>query len=184
MCIGKFDRTNLEKIASETGGKVYEVATLNELYSELGEKNHVSNVRDYDGDGFSDMEETYGLIVDSSGTRYKTKLDKDDSDDDGLKDNEEVIKTSWYQVQGKDHYGNTVWKRYYSMKSDPTSKDSDGDGAVDLEDATPTRYNDKLSYIFTEYNDKVNALIKESKLREFNNYIEKQRRKSDIVLYY
>ena len=67
------------------------------------------------------------------------------------------------------------------MNSDPTKQDSDGDGAVDLEDATPTRYNDKLSYIFTEYNDKENALIKESKLREFN--ISKNKGEK-VTLYY
>ena len=127
VCIGKFDRTNLEKIASETGGKVYEVATLNELYSELGEKNHVSNVQDYDGDGFSDMEETYGLIVDSAGKRYKTNPYKNDTDDDGLYDNVEISKDGWCSKEGTDHFWNTVWKRYYSMNSDPTKQDSDGD---------------------------------------------------------
>ena len=133
----QLEKTNLQKIAAETGGKVYRVATLNELYSELGEKNHVSNVRDYDGDGFSDMEETYGLIVDSSGTRYKTKLDKDDSDDDGLKDNEEISNNGWCEKEGKDHYGNRIYKRYHHMNSDPTSKDSDGDEINDKEDLHP-----------------------------------------------
>ena len=33
---------------------MYKVAALNELYSELGEKNHVSNVIDYDKDGYFD----------------------------------------------------------------------------------------------------------------------------------
>ena len=33
---------------------MYKVAALNELYSELGEKNHVSNVIDYDKDRYFD----------------------------------------------------------------------------------------------------------------------------------
>ena len=132
----KFEKLNLHKIAAETGGKVYKVATLNELYSELGEKNHVSNVQDYDKDGFSDMEETYGLIVDSSGTRYKTKLDKDDSDDDGLKDNEEVDVNRIYRL-AVDKNGKEVWKSFHTMRSIPTEQDSDKDGLDDKLDNAP-----------------------------------------------
>ena len=127
----EFEKLNLHKIAAETGGKVYKVATLNELYTELGEKDHVSNLRDYDKDGFSDMEETYGLVVDSSGTRYKTKYDKEDSDDDGLKDNEEISNNGWCEKEGTDHFGKPVYKRFYHMRSNPLKQDSDGDNWSD-----------------------------------------------------
>ena len=147
VCIGEFDRTNLKKVADETNGEVYTATTLNELYSELNPSLIFPEAKDSDKDRFSDDEETYGLIVDSSGTRYKTKPDEEDSDEDDLKDNEEVeVKRSL--EKGKDKYGKEVYKWYHHMKSDPTKKDSDGDGINDKEDKYPrTPY--KLPFIDT-----------------------------------
>ena len=152
VCVGEFsktdlDKTNLKKIADETNGKVYTAATLNELYSELNPSLIFPEAKDSDKDRFSDDEETYGLIVDSSGTRYKTKPDEEDSDKDDLKDNEEVeVKRSL--EKGKDKYGKEVYKWYHHMKSNPLEQDSDGDGINDKEDKYPrTPY--KLPFIDT-----------------------------------
>ena len=49
------------------------------------------------------------MIVDSSGTRYKTKPDKEDSDEDDLKENEEVDVKRCLE-KGKDKYGKEVYK--------------------------------------------------------------------------
>ena len=147
VCIGEFDRTNLKKVADETNGKVYTAATLNELYSELNPSLIFPEAKDSDKDRFSDDEETYGLIVDSSGTRYKTKPDEEDSDKDDLKDNEEVeVKRSL--EKGKDKYGKEVYKWYHHMKSDPTKKDSDKDGINDKDDTLPLDYSSKYGSIY------------------------------------
>ena len=87
------------------------------------------------------MEETYGLIVDSSGTRYKTNPYKKDTDDDGLKDNEEISNNGWCEKEGKDHYGNRIYKRYHHMNSDPTKQDSDGDGWSDSYEVKTSKTN-------------------------------------------
>ncbi len=55
----------------------------------------------------TDAEETYGLIVDSSGTRYKTNPYKKDTDGDGLNDNEEV-EVNRVMVETTDEKGNKV----------------------------------------------------------------------------
>lgn len=97
------------------------------------------------------MEETYGLIVDSSGTRYKTKYDKEDSDDDGLKDNEEISNNGWCEKEGKDHYGNRIYKRYHHMNSDPTKHDSDGDGYFDKNDPRPDESDVTITKLKNDY---------------------------------
>ena len=96
------------------------------------------------------MEESYGLIVDSSGTRYKTKYDKDDSDDDGLKDNEEISNNGWCEKEGTDHFGKPVYKRFYHMRSNPLKQDSDGDGINDKDDTLPLDYSSKYGSIYYE----------------------------------
>ena len=150
VCIGDFEKPNLEKIAQETGGKVYKVATLNGLYSELTPSLIFPEAKDTDKDGFSDDEETYGLIVDSSGTRYKTNPDKEDSDEDDLKDNEEVeVKRSL--EKGKDKYGKEVYKWYHHMKSDPTKKDTDDDGYYDKKDPRPNESDVIITKLKNDY---------------------------------
>ncbi len=144
VCVGEFsktdlDKTNLKKIADETNGKVYTAATLNELYSELNPSLIFPEAKDSDKDGFSDDEETYGLIVDSSGTRYKTDPKSKHSDNDGLEDNKE-IEVSRVSVETKDDKGNTVWKCYHHMKSNPLKDDSDGDGLDDSKETNGFYY--------------------------------------------
>ena len=152
VCIGEFvkgdlDNTNLKKIADETNGKVYKVVTLNDLYTDPQFCLISPGIIDTDKDGFTDDEEIYGLVVDSSGTRYKTKPDEEDSDGDKLNDNEEV-EVSRASVKTKDNKGNTVWKCYHHMKSIPTNPDSDGDGYYDTCD--PDRKN-KPEFIGDKY---------------------------------
>ena len=141
VCVGAFgktdlDKTSLKKIASETDGKVYSAVTLNDFYTDPKLCLVDAHPKDTDGDGFTDAEETYGLIVDSSGTRYKTDPKSKHSDNDGLEDNKE-IEVSRVSVETKDDKGNTVWKCYHHMKSNPLKDDSDGDGINDKDDEYP-----------------------------------------------
>lgn len=136
VCIGDFDRANLERIASETKGRVFTVATLNELYSEFDPKLIFPEAKNSDDDSFSDNEETYGLIVNSAGRRIKTNPEDGDTDSDGLKDSEEVEVNRTLE-KGKDKYGKEVYKWYHHMNSDPTNEDSDGDGLDDKLDNDP-----------------------------------------------
>ena len=141
VCVGEFaktdlDNTNLKKIADETKGKVYSAITLNEFYTDSRFSYVSKGLIDTDEDGFTDEEEIYGLVVDSSGTRYKTDPKENDTDKDDLKDNEEVD-VNRINVETKDNKGNTVWKSYHRMRSDPTKQDSDGDGINDKDDKYP-----------------------------------------------
>ncbi len=145
VCVGAFgktdlDKTSLKKIASETDGKVYSAVTLNDFYTDPKLCLVDADRKDTDGDGFTDAEETYGLIVDSSGTRYKTDPKSKHSDNDGLEDNKE-IEVSRVSVETKDDKGNTVWKCYHHMKSNPLKDDSDGDWILDKADDQPLTYN-------------------------------------------
>lgn len=56
-----------------------------------------------------------------------------DSDEDDLKDNEEVDVKRCLE-KGKDKYGKEVYKWYHHIKSDPLEQDSDGDGFLDGKD--------------------------------------------------
>ena len=162
------EKTNIKKIADATDGKVYDVATLDELYSELGHDNIFPNAVHSDDDGFSDDEETYGLIVDSAGTRYQTDPKKNDTDDDGLDDDVEVVKTSWYSEEVTRSDGKNVWKRFYHMRSNPLKQDSDGDGINDKDDKYPLSR--KLEFI-----DKLKDMekyIDEFKASKYKDYIE------------
>lgn len=96
------------------------------------------------------MEETYGLIVDSSGTRYKTDPESKHSDNDGLEDNKE-IEVSRVSVETKDDKGNTVWKCYHHMKSNPLKDDSDGDGYFDKNDPRPDESDVTITKLKNDY---------------------------------
>ena len=161
------EKTNIKKIADATDGKVYDVATLDELYTELDPKQVYPDAIDTDGDGFTDDEETYGLVVDSSGTRYWTKPGESDSDGDGLDDNVEVDVNRIYRLAA-DENGNEVWKCFHNMHSIPTKQDSDGDGINDKDDKYPLSR--KLEFI-----DKLKDMekyIDEFKASKYKDYIE------------
>ena len=135
VCIGSFDKTNLQKIAEETGGAVFDLESIDEL--DLAFNNYDENpleklftdmdyllidpgFKDTDGDGFSDIEEEYGIVT-SGGRKIQTKPNNKHSDDDGLADNEEIdVDKSAEEVIIK---GKKVLKAYHHMKSDPTKQD-------------------------------------------------------------
>ena len=91
--------------------KIYDRLTCCDLY-------------DSDTDGLPDMFETAGMKL-PTGKIISTKIDKPDSDDDGLLDGEEVTYT----------INNGYVK--FKLVSDPYEEDSDGDGLDDIWDPRP-----------------------------------------------
>ncbi|MCR5480374.1 MAG: hypothetical protein K6F27_11050 [Ruminococcus sp.] len=143
VCTGNFDKTNIQKIADETGGAVFNLTSIDELGLALNnyDENPLEKLltdmdyllidpgfKDSDGDGFSDIEEEYGIVT-SGGRKIQTNPETKHSDNDGLADNEEIdVDKSAEKVIIK---GKKVRKAYHHMKSDPTKDDSDGDGIND-----------------------------------------------------
>ncbi len=194
VCVGAFgktdlDKTSLKKIASETDGKVYSAVTLNDFYTDPKLCLVDADRKDTDGDGFTDAEETYGLIVDSSGTRYKTDPKSKHSDNDGLEDNKE-IEVSRVSVETKDDKGNTVWKCYHHMKSNPLKDDSDGDWILDKADDQPLTYNQPFidtlkkmeKYVDEAKKNGVKALIHYSHKDDVPYYETKHYNESNAVI--
>jgi len=152
VCTGNFDKTNIQKIADETGGAVFNLTSIDELGLALNnyDENPLEKLftdmdyllidpgfKDSDGDGFSDIEEEYGIVT-SGGRKIQTNPKTKHTDNDGLADNEEIdVDRSAEEVIIK---GKKVWKRYHHMRSDPTKDDSDGDGINDYN--TNYRYAD------------------------------------------
>lgn len=143
VCTGNFDKTNIQKIADETGGAVFNLTSIDELGLALNnyDENPLEKLftdmdyllidpgfKDSDGDGFSDIEEEYGIVT-SGGRKIQTNPETKHSDNDGLADNEEIdVDKSAEKVIIK---GKKVRKAYHHMKSDPTKADSDGDNWSD-----------------------------------------------------
>ena len=96
---------------------------------------------DSDEDGFPDIYETKGLLL-ANGTNNYTDPKKNDTDDDGLKDNEEIL--SEIQVvpfAGLAPSDSQVSNKYYfKMNSIPNMKDSDEDHIEDYFDIYPLKY--------------------------------------------
>lgn len=127
MGLGKSIDTNLlEKIAKQTGGKYYHASTSGELVDEIDKVigDTVDFVTDTDKDGISDYYEKAindGTLRLGTGKSIAGKLNpnKADSDGDRLLDGQEI---EIAEIRG------SVYVKY---DSDPTLKDSDGDGYDD-----------------------------------------------------
>lgn len=99
-----------------------------------------------------DAVESAGIRLQNGNIIYTDPTTKH-TDSDGLEDGEEIDPTP--KKSEKIEYNDdgtvkTVKGYYFVMKSDPREEDTDGDGALDFEDATPSNYNEKMSYIFTK----------------------------------
>lgn len=126
------DTNLLINIATTTGGKYYHASSAGDLVDEFdklaGET--IDFVTDTDKDGISDYYEkaiNEGKLRLGNGKSLEGKLDpnNDDSDDDKVKDGKELVVTE---------VGSKVYIKY---NSDPTKKDTDGDGYSDYEDSNP-----------------------------------------------
>ncbi len=136
-----------------------ESSALNNSYTLAGYEMYMERLSDRDSDGLPDILETNGMIT-NIGTVVRTDPDNPDSDDDGLLDGYEMGELclskyafelgtfqyyirSWYAGWG---FQGDEWV-FFRMKSNPNEKDSDGDGALDGEDATPGEKNRSINYL-------------------------------------
>lgn len=107
-----------------------------------------------DLDDFSDYQELCGFVL-SNGTYVTTQIDKEDSDDDGLWDSEEVKKEcSLMDISiAKDPQFRELFIRYsgrikcWSFSSNPNLRDTDFDLIDDFWDARPKIDNPEKIYI-------------------------------------
>lgn len=149
ICISDFNTSILNSYALLTGGRVFEADTIDEIDEVCNNMDDIFNGEtDTDHDGFSDIEETMGLLVDSSCNPIKTNYLKLDTDDDCLDDNEEVdVELTKIEIPGKQ--GNpSTFKYYHHMWSDPTMVDTDGDGYNDDIDFSPLVYDNINGVLF------------------------------------
>lgn len=132
----------LQKIADETGGKFYYAATAEEIRKAIFgvQVDTVGDIdtTDTDGDGLYDIYETAGMLL-PNGRYVYTDPTNPDTDGDGLSDGEEMgiiksfeeqdaLKKMELELKGFD---NKVYAEYFDYRSNPTKKDTDGDGYED-----------------------------------------------------
>ena len=141
FCIGDFETPGLQNIVDHCGGDIYKVTTLSEFTDMLQKwgADKICGEKDYDHDGFSDVEEINGLIYDQSGNLVYTDYQKEDSDDDGLYDWQEVEVEMTVEETVVGKFSST--KYYHKMHSKPMLKDSDGDNIGDAIDYEPNTRN-------------------------------------------
>lgn len=167
VCIGNFDKTNLESIAEETGGRVYTVATSSDIYKFYSDADSHFDpyLMDSDDDGLTDYEEMAGFYTSNCG-KLSTDPQNPDTDGDGIKDGDEFFK-KFIKVEASATAGKDIYKCYSILLSNPTKQDSDGDnwndsyemtvsmtnplnsdtdndGAIDSRDKWPFLFNQKL----------------------------------------
>ncbi len=118
----------LTKLTSSTGGAFFRAQDSDELPAIF---NRIEATAFYggdtDGDGLSDAVEEHGLR-DSIGMPFYTKSDTRFTDEDDLSDGEECGQVIRYELNE-----DTVLE-YYTMKTSPTSADTDDDGIDDAEE--------------------------------------------------
>ena len=171
--------SRLKSYAESTGGQFFAAATAEELeaiYNDLSRDNHfdLQNMEDLDGDGLPDEFEVSGLVV-SNAQIFYTDPENPDCDGDGLLDGEEIyIDYSQTKIAVKKDIrgGNAEYSTVvFSYKSDPWNEDTDWDKLTDLEDKSPTQFNELKNY-FIAY-DREDKKLYEQALwmieNEYNN---------------
>ena len=171
--------SRLKSYAESTGGQFFAAATAEELeaiYNDLSRDNHfdLQNMEDLDGDGLPDEFEVSGLVV-SNAQIFYTDPENPDCDGDGLLDGEEIYidySQTKIVVKKDSRGGNAEYSTVvFSYKSDPWNEDTDWDKLTDLEDKSPTQFNELKNY-FIAY-DREDKKLYEQALwmieNEYNN---------------
>lgn len=169
----------LQNCARDTGGQFFAAKTAEELdaiYRDLSKDNHfdLEGLPDEDDDGLPDEFEVSGLVV-SNAQIFYTDPENPDCDGDGLLDGEEIyIDYSQTKIVVKKDIrgGNAEYSTVvFSYKSDPWNEDTDWDKLTDLEDKSPTQFNELKNY-FIAY-DREDKKLYEQALwmieNEYNN---------------
>lgn len=151
-----------------------ETSALGGSYSLEGYRSKIANWLDSDKDGLPDDLEINGMIT-NKGTVVRTDPNNPDTDGDGLTDGYEMGElclTKYAFELGTFQYFVRYWYAEYGMRPDewvffcmrsnPMEKDTDGDGALDGEDATPGEKNGSINYILYDCNDKDLVEVKEA----------------------
>ena len=171
--------SRLKSYAESTGGQFFAAATAEELeaiYNDLSRDNHfdLQNMEDLDGDGLPDEFEVSGLVV-SNAQIFYTDPENPDCDGDGLLDGEEIYidySQTKIVVKKDSRGGNAEYSTVvFSYKSDLWNEDTDWDKLTDLEDKSPTQFNELKNY-FIAY-DREDKKLYEQALwmieNEYNN---------------
>ena len=128
------NRTNAqaELFVVSTGGKAYDAVKASDLTIDTGKAITILPQfvgKDSDNDGIPDLVETYGLKPD--GTPINSDPNSEDTDGDGLSDNEELgfVPLNAFLQSAEDYM------QHISYRSDPNNQDTDGDGITDDKDS-------------------------------------------------
>ena len=169
----------LQNCARDTGGQFFAAKTAEELdaiYRDLSKDNHfdLEGLPDEDDDGLPDEFEVSGLVV-SNAQIFYTDPENPDCDGDGLLDGEEIYidySQTKIVVKKDSRGGNAEYSTVvFSYKSDPWNEDTDWDKLTDLEDKSPTQFNELKNY-FIAY-DREDKKLYEQALwmieNEYNN---------------
>ena len=145
-------------------------SALDNSYTLEGYKSRMANLPDSDKDGLPDILETNGMIT-NTGKVIRTDPNNPDSDGDTIPDGQEMgeMCLTKYAFEYGTFQQCVVWIAewgfhgdewvFFCMESDPTEKDSDGDGATDDVDKTKNDKNPSINYILY---DVANSLIYET----------------------
>jgi len=126
----------MKPLATNTGGAFYLANNANELKNIFETITIMIDTQtDSDGDGISDYYED--SLKDKNGNPMPTDKNKADTDGDGKTDGEEI------RLEFEYRNNQTEVKVTAYMSSNPTMKDSDGDGADDKNDSYPLDANGK-----------------------------------------
>ena len=126
-CSDSWFQRDLEALSEETGGDFFyadEVDDLENIYDEIS--SDINLLTDSDADGLPDFYEDN--LPCFNGKIIECDKNNADTDGDGLKDGEEVVIKKIYNASKK------KYRIYAKLKSNPTLKDSDGDGLLDNTD--------------------------------------------------
>ena len=138
------DKAFLEEIANMTGGVPYvaqNAAELGNIYTQIGAGIDIDPT-DNDIDGLPDILEIVGVRC-ANGQVIHSDPTLDDSDGDGLKDGQEVLKDS-LRVMTAYSYHENGRPICFTMKSNPNKIDTDEDGLNDMSEVVDSYSNPLL----------------------------------------
>lgn len=140
ILIGNDNEDILKKMTEQTNGVFLKIAAASQMTNVLFEmQTHILgklNKKDGDEDGIYDIYETTGLLL-ANGKIIKTDSAKKDTDGDGIADGKEIVCSKKKKIIFRKDTGEYIEAHYFTVKSNPKKKDSDGDEYNDQIDRRP-----------------------------------------------